>query len=179
MTSQNMWIILAILAGLFQTIRNTSSRSIAKIYKPSTVTLIRFGYALPFGFVYSLILYFMGYVAGVPTLNFFILTIAGSVLQAIGNTLFVNATKYGNFAVVVSFFRTDAIIIAILSAILFGTIYSPLAVLGILLTVIGTFVITFFKNKLSLKNLFSKDVLFGLSSALFMSGAVIIFGRIQ
>ena len=179
MTSQNMWIILAILAGLFQTIRNTSSRSIAKIYKPSTVTLITFGYALPFGFVYSLILYFMGYVAGVPTLNFFILTIAGSVLQAIGNTLFVNATKYGNFAVVVSFFRTDAIIIAILSAILFGTIYSPLAVLGILLTVIGTFVITFFKNKLSLKNLFSKDVLFGLSSALFMSGAVIIFGRIQ
>ncbi len=175
--TQNLWILLALLGGLFQTIRNTSSRTVAKIYKPSTVTLIRFGYALPFGLTYTLILYLMGFVAGVPTFSFFLFTIVGSVFQAIGNTLFVNATKYGNFAVVVSFFRTDAILIAILSTLIFNVQYSTIAIFGIFLTVFGTFLITFFKNKLKLSNLWSKDVVFGVSSAFFMAIAIMFFAE--
>ena len=166
---------MAILAGLFQTIRNTSSRTVAKIYKPSTITLIRFAYALPFALIYALILHMAGFVVGILTFNFLLFVTIASIFQIIGNTLFVNATKYGNFAVVVSFFRTDTILLAIISTLIFKVQYSGIAILGIFLTVFGTFLITFFKNKLKLSSLWSKDVLFGLSSALFIVGAIIFF----
>lgn len=154
-----IWIYLSLLAGTLQTIRNATSKSLVTRLRPNGVTLVRFGYALPFTVLYIFVLLALGFRAGELNALVFVFAFLTALFQMIGNFLLVSLFQYKNFAVAVNFSRTDLAFATILGVLFFGQFVSVWGLAAIVITLVATFYANGYDGRFD-----AKTVAAGLSS---------------
>ena len=167
------WFWFSLCASIFQTVRNSTSKSLSTYLNPLTVTLIRFGYGLPIIFLYILILYLLGYNLGKINLITLILIIVGAVFQSVSNLILVKTFSSKNFVTAITLNRTETLFAAFIGIIFFKDILSTFSIIGVFISLIGVFCLSNVNIlKLTFFSLFFKDraywlgILSGLGIAL-------------
>lgn len=131
-----MWVELSLAAGVFQTIRNALSRSIAGRVSPMLNSWSRFAFNLPFST--ALVATVIGR-NGVPELppSFFGYAALTAVSQAVANVALVAAFRRANFAQSIVFHKLEIAFTAVIGLAFFAESPSLVGWLGIGLCTIG------------------------------------------
>jgi drug/metabolite transporter (DMT)-like permease len=132
------WIAITIAAAFFQNLRSAMQRHLTGRLSAEGATYVRFLYAVPFAASYLGALHVWTH-ESVPDPNVpFVAWGAGGGLAQIGATLLLlRSFTVGNFAVGTAYSKTDTVQAAIFSALLLDERTSPLAVLGIIVSLVG------------------------------------------
>ena len=134
-----LWIIATLLASAFQTLRFTMQKILSSDALSTTgATFARFCYALPFLTV-GLVVYFSMNAVALPMLNAWLLLYAGvgGITQIFATVCVLAMFKYRNFAVGITFKKTEVILVALMGFVLLGESISGLGFGAILLGLIG------------------------------------------
>ena len=134
-----LWIIATLLASTFQTLRFTLQKILSSDALSATgATFARFCYALPFLTV-GLAVYFGMNAIAFPALNARLLVYAGvgGLTQIFATSCVLSMFKYRNFAVGITFKKTEVILVALVGFVLLGEGISALGFGAILLGLIG------------------------------------------
>jgi drug/metabolite transporter (DMT)-like permease len=156
-----LWIYLALAAGTLQTIRNATSKTLTQQLRPHAITLVRFGYAIPFTVLYLMLLFVLGFKLGGVTGSVCFFALLTALFQITGNFLLVSLFRYKNFAVAVNFSKTDFVFAAVLGVLVFGQLISFWGSAAIVLALVGAFYANANKG-----NVEAKTVGIGLASGL-------------
>jgi len=117
-----LWIIATLLASTFQTLRFTLQKILSSDALSATgATFARFCYALPFLTV-GLAVYFGMNAIAFPALNARLLVYAGvgGLTQIFATLCVLSMFKYRNFAVGITFKKTEVILVALVGFVLLG-----------------------------------------------------------
>jgi drug/metabolite transporter (DMT)-like permease len=172
-----MWIIYTLLAVVSQMMRNVFSKKLGNNISATAVSFARFFYAIPIVLIGFLAMqHFYG---GIEILSssFFVFAFLAAIFQILANTLLVSLFKEKNFAVAISFIKSEAIFIAILAVVFLTEIPSFWGGVGVFLAFLGLMVSALAKEKISVmrlwKALLTKGAYIGLSSGFFFALAVV------
>lgn len=163
-----MWIVLAIFAALMNAVRLGLQKHLNKGLSVEIVTWARYGFGLPFVLLYlALVCHFSGTVPAINT-EFLMHCTAGGVAQIGATILLVILFKHRNFAIGVTYSKTEAAQTALIGIVLFGETVSPVGMLAILLGVAGVIIISTDRENVRFSAVFSggagKSALIGISS---------------
>lgn len=138
-----LWIVLTIIAALVQSVRYALQKDLSGELSTNAVTLTRFLFGLPFSSLYLVVLHFVTG-ASFPVLNadFLALATIGGVAQILGTAALIISFRFRNFAVGVTYSKTEALQVAILGVLVFGAAITPLAFLAIGISVAGVIVMS-------------------------------------
>lgn len=174
-----MWILLTLIATALQTARNTLSKVLAADLDRETVTLARFLYALPVVSVITL----WGWERFGPTTisepQFFLWAALFAVMQLTANSIMLELFHHKNYAISITFIRSESFFIAILGWLFIGENLSLLGIIGMGLALIGVQIASLAKGKNTLtrflKSLTQRSALLGLATGFcFGVGAIAI-----
>jgi len=135
-----LWVALAVGAGLAQTTRNVVAQSLAARISPALNSWSRFAFALPLAAAACLLTMVE---SGIPTLPapFYGFCLLTAVSQLLGNITLVAAFRAGGFGEAIVFHKLEVILTAVVGALLFAEIPSPLGAAGIVLCALGVIAI--------------------------------------
>jgi drug/metabolite transporter (DMT)-like permease len=134
-----MWVELSLAAGVFQTVRNSLSRSLAGKTSPMLISWSRFAFNLPFSATVVWVLVERG---GAPELPapFFAYAAATAITQLLGNVALVAAFDRANFAQSIVLHKLEIAFTAVIGLALFGEVPSASGWLGIAACTAGVLV---------------------------------------
>lgn len=172
-----MWILITLLAVISQILRNLFSKKLSKELSSETVSMCRFLYAIPVvALGYLIGKYFLGNVE-ILSFEFFLWTTFFGFSQIIANALLVSLFHEKNFAVAITYIKTETIFTAILAFFFLSETLSILGWLGVIVAFIGLILTSFAKERVTFralqKSLFQKSTYKGLIAGLFFAVAVI------
>lgn len=129
----DLWIPVVLLAAAAQTVRNTAQRSLSGGLGAWPATLVRFLYGLPFSLACLGLLYALP--AQTPALPSFSLPYAGwiafgALFQVAATAALLLAMQAGNFAVSVTFSKTEVLQIVLFGAVFLGELPAPMQLLA-------------------------------------------------
>ncbi len=167
------WILLTLLAALMQAVRTAGQKRLAESIDVVIVSWVRFLFGLPFAliFFFWLVPKELSLVALPPKYWLYISVIALS--QLIATLMAVVLLGRRNFAIGSTLVKSEVIFTALLGLVLFAEYLSVLAWLAVLLGIIGLFVSSLGKFKLSLTDILTK---LDSKSALLGLGGGVLFG---
>lgn len=172
-----LWIVLSISAAFFQSLRFVLQKQLSQVKLTATgATLARFLYSAPAVVLLSVI-YFGQTEGGFPLLSttFWFHGAIGGVAQVLATICTVKTFAYRNFAVGVTFKKTEVMQAAVIGLILFS---EPVSLTGFVAIVLGFFGVLVLSSSVSgqgslRENLKSPATVLGLSAgALFGVSAV-------
>ncbi|TWX57799.1 DMT family transporter [Colwellia hornerae] len=149
-----------------QAIRTAGQKKLSAHLSAMATTGVRYIYALPFAFLYLLVMTEQQSVT-LPGLNatFLQYALIACVMQIIGTFCLVAAFKYRNFAVATSLAKTEAIQVAVVGALFFSVSLSLLAWFSVFIGVIGVLIVS--RVKFTFADVFQNPGAgFGLASGL-------------
>ena len=161
-----VWIYFTLLAAFMQAVRTAGQKQLSGYLTAMATTSVRYVYALPFAWIYLYWLLDFRQVS-VPELNndFLQYALIACVMQIIGTVCLVAAFKYRNFAVATSLAKTEAILVAIVGALIFSTSLSILGWLSVAVGVVGVIIVS--KVKFTYSDVFQNPGAgFGLAAGL-------------
>lgn len=172
-----LWIILSAAAALFQTMRFMLQKQLSQTKLTATgATLARFLYSAPLVVVLAaLYLQINDRPFSTPVQNFWFYGAIGGAAQVLATICTVKTFAYRNFAVGVTFKKTEVLQTAIIGLILFGEAVSGYGVFAMLIGFFGVLVLSgaISKQPSWRESLFSPATLLGLAAgALFGVSAV-------
>ncbi len=172
-----LWVLITILAVTSQLFRNVFSKQLSKKLSPETVSLARFLYGIPIIIiVYSIGESFYGSVE-ISSFYFYIWILIFSVTQIIANSLLVSLFHKKNFAVSITYIKTETIFAAILAILFLSENISFVAWIGVLIAFFGLILSSFSKNKIGFsalkKSIHQKSSYIGILSGLLFAIAVL------
>ncbi len=169
-----MWVWLTVFAALMQSIRTAGQKSLARTVSPMAATLVRYLFGLPFALMYLLIL--IGWQADSlqTSLNysriFFLYSSAAAIMQIVATVCLVSVMHSRNFAVGTAYAKTEAVLSAVLAAVLFQVVLSGFAWLSIVGGVAGVLLLSLPGARIKkLKFRLDRSVVLGLLSGLFFA----------
>ena len=133
-----------------QAVRTAGQKQLSGKLNAMATTGVRYLYALPFAWAYLWwVVDFRDVV--VPQLNndFLQFSLIACVMQIWGTACLVAAFRYRNFAVATSLAKTEAIQVAIVGALFFGATLSGLGWFSVVVGVMGVFLVSKVRFKLS------------------------------
>lgn len=135
-----LWVVLAVLAALFQTARNALAQSVASRISPALNSWSRFAFSLPWA---SLALLFVVTTHGLPRLPpaFFACCAITALAQLLGNVALIAAFRAGRFGEAIVFHKLEVILTAIVGAWWLAEWPSPRGAAGIAVCGLGVVVI--------------------------------------
>lgn len=170
-----MWWIFSSLASITQTSRNVVMKSLGHKLDEYINVWGRFTFLLPFAFILSAY-------HGFPKVGsyYWFFSILAGFLQVIATIFLSKAFKHGDISMSVAIWKLEVIFVLILGIIFLGEKITYLSVIGIIITVLGVYLLNIEKSHISflepIKHLFkSKDLRFALLSAIAISPTVILF----
>lgn len=170
----DLWIIATLCAATFQTARFMLHKLLATGDISATgSTFARFAYAMPAGAV-VLVLYLGLTGASLPTPApaFWPWAIVGGLGQILATVLVVLAFRERNFAVGITFKKTEVIQTALMGLVLLGEAISPLGWLAIGIGLVGVLMLSKTPDVTGLwRGLRSRAVLLGVGSGFFFAVA--------
>ena len=164
--SLEIWIAFTLLAAFMQAVRTAGQKKLSVHLNAMATTGVRYVYALPFAFIYLMLLLEYRH-QPFPELNpqFLQYALIACVMQIIGTACLVAAFKYRNFAVATSLAKTEAIQVAIVGALVFSVSMSFLGWLSVIIGVVGVIILS--RVKFTVKDLLQNPGAgFGLASGL-------------
>ncbi len=117
-----LWIFISFSAATFQTVRFMLQKLLATVtLTPAGATFSRFFYSAPFVWL-GLGLYLIGSGRAFPdlTIEFWIYALVGGLFQILGTICVVSLFKQRNFAVGITFMKTEVIQTALVGLVLLG-----------------------------------------------------------
>ncbi|AIY64159.1 DMT family transporter [Pseudoalteromonas piratica] len=156
-----LWVFFTVLAAFMQTFRNGLQSKLSKHVSTLGVTLARFLFATPIALIYIIVLYQYKPVE-IPTFNsqFYTYVAVAAGMQILATALMVVLFKQQNFAIGAGLAKSEALVAAILGALLFGSKLTLLGWFGVLIGALAVFVLSGLKFSQGFK---LKTVLIGLS----------------
>ncbi len=170
-----LWILFTFMAMIAQTLRTAGQKQLSLTLDSMTVTFVRFLFGLPFVLVYFSFLWTRNDVHPDPGVEFWIFCSLAAAAQILATFLMVQLFRRRNFAVGITYIRTEAFLTAFVGALLFGEVLSLAAWAAILTSVIGVLIMSAARNESSGSGTFawlaSPSAAIGLSSGLLFAFA--------
>ncbi|MEM1375979.1 MAG: DMT family transporter [Pseudomonadota bacterium] len=148
------WVLITIGAAFFQNIRSGLQKHLRGTVGTAAATFVRFGFGLPFAFVFLWIA--LGYTGhSVPSLpaSFWGWVMVGAICQILGQVLLVIMFTLKNFAVGGAYVRVEPVLAAVFGALLLAEWPSALLMAAVAISVIGVMLISLTGTKVSLATL--------------------------
>ncbi|PKP88376.1 MAG: EamA family transporter [Alphaproteobacteria bacterium HGW-Alphaproteobacteria-17] len=147
-----IWLPASLLGGLFQAWRTALQQRLRAELSVSGAGLVRYLYGLPFAAVFTAIwLAIIDAPMPEPTADFWLFAAIGAVTQMAGTILLIMSFGHRGFVVGTAFSKTEAIQVALVTALLFGERLPLLAWLGILIGVAGVLVLALVGQGITLR----------------------------
>lgn len=164
-----LWIPITIAAAFLQNLRSAAQKQLKGVIGTTGATFVRFGFGMPFAFLFVAILHF-GFGQRLPETNlpFLLWTVAGGLSQIAAQALLIQLFAFRNFAVGTAYSRTEPAQAAIFGLLFLGERASPGAILAICISVVGVMLISVAHVALSARSLvtsvFTRTAMLGLAS---------------
>ncbi len=170
----SLWIPITIAAAFFQNLRFMLQKRLKDRLSTSGVTLSRFLYAAPLAWTLVAGLLTAGGLSwpGI-TPGFLIYGALGGLAQIVATAMLIALFSHRNFAVGITFVKTETAMTAVLSGLILGEYVGPGASLAILVTVIGVLVMSRTPAGALFGDLVSRPALLGIGSGLVFAVASI------
>ena len=172
------WVVMTVAAAFLQNVRSTLQKYLEGRIGTTGATFVRFGFGLPFAFLFLGILYYgMGY--SLPTLHW---TFGGWIVlaalaQIFAQALLIHLFSYRNFAVGTAYSRTEPAQAALFGLIFLSETVSWVVLMAIAISVAGVMLISIARTELNptalLTSLASRTVAIGLCSGTFFGIAAV------
>ena len=132
----NLWVPLALAAGLLQSVRNGVAKSLAGEISPALNSWSRFAFNLPFATVLVAVLVVLH---GAPTTSvpYYAFCLGTGVTQLLGNMALIAAFRHANFAQAIVLHKLEIVFTAIVGVLFFGEFPTVVGLCGILLSATG------------------------------------------
>jgi drug/metabolite transporter (DMT)-like permease len=175
-----LWAIITVGSAFLQNLRSTLQKHLKGRMGTTGATFVRFGFGLPFAFLYLAVLHLgLGRPLPVPGLTFAIWAIIGALAQITATFLLVHLFSFRNFAVGTAYSRTEPAQAALLALILFGETIGLGTVAAILVSILGVMLISVARTALTPVSLVtsvgSRTALIGLTSGFFFGISAIAY----
>jgi len=143
-------------------------------------TFVRFGFGLPFAFLYLVVLWqVVGRPLPVPNGTFFLWAVIGGLAQIAATFLLVHLFSFRNFAVGTAYSRTEPAQAALFGLIFLGEKASEGTLVAIAISVVGVMLISVARTTLSARTLvtsvFSRTAGIGLLSGTFFGLSAVAY----
>jgi len=166
------WVLITVAAAFLQNVRSAMQKHLKGVMGTTGATFVRFGFGLPFAFLY---LFLLWQVAGrplpVPNGTFFLWAVIGGLAQIAATFLLVHLFSFRNFAVGTAYSRTEPAQAALFGLIFLGERASQGTLVAIAISVVGVMLISVARTTLSPRTLvtsvFSRTAGIGLLSGTF------------
>ena len=137
------WIYFTLLAAFMQAIRTAGQKHLSGQLNAMATTGVRYLFALPFAWFYAWWLLDYKEIQ-VPSLtpSFLQYALVACVMQILGTACLVAAFRYRNFAVATSLAKTEAIMVAVVGALLFSISLSAIGWLSVVIGVVGVLLVS-------------------------------------
>jgi drug/metabolite transporter (DMT)-like permease len=163
------WILFTIAAAFLQNLRNGLQKSINSVLSTTGAAYTRFAFGLPLAIIYWLILRFVMEDQLIWGWLFWTYAFVGGVAQVLAMVTLLLAFSLRGFAVGTAYAKTETLQTAIFTVILLGEAVSSQALIAIVISLIGVFMLSSAKSGTALKDIFvsvtEKAALYGLASA--------------
>jgi drug/metabolite transporter (DMT)-like permease len=166
------WTIITVGSAFLQNLRSTLQKHLKGRMGTTGATFVRFGFGLPFAFLYLAILHLgLGRPLPVPGVTFAIWAVIGALAQITATFLLVHLFSFRNFAVGTAYSRTEPAQAALLALVLFGETIGLGTVAAILVSILGVMLISVARTAFTplslVTSVTSPAALIGLASGLF------------
>jgi drug/metabolite transporter (DMT)-like permease len=171
------WAIITFGSAFLQNMRSALQKHLKGKMGTTGATFVRFGFGLPFAFLYLGLLHLaFDRPMPVPDGHFAVWAMLGALAQIAATFLLVHLFSFRNFAVGTAYSRTEPAQAALIALILFGETVRLPVVGAIGVSIVGVMLISVARTELTLKSLVtslgSRTAIIGLTSGFFfgMSG---------
>ncbi len=139
-----VWIVLALLAALFQVLRNTAMKRLGHALDEYINVWGRFTFLLPFALLFVL-------ARGWPALEpgFFLWCAAFGVTQTVSTLALSKALKLSEISLVTALWKVSLLVLLVLGYVSIGERPSILGVAGVLLSATGVYLLNISRARLS------------------------------
>lgn len=165
-----LWILFTLMAVCAQTVRTAGQKQLSLTLDSLTVTYARYLYGAPFVLAYFYYLWNRAEVLPDPAPIFWILCTFAAGAQILATVLMIQLFRRRNFAVGITYIRSEAFLTAFLGAAFFGEMLSLSAWIAILTSVAGVMVMSSARTESTgsgiIAWLTSPSAVIGLSSGL-------------
>ncbi|MEE2995827.1 MAG: DMT family transporter [Pseudomonadota bacterium] len=172
------WVVITVAAAFLQNIRSTLQKYLKGRIGTTGATFVRFGFGLPFSFIFLGILYYgAGYTLPRLHLAFIGWVVLAALAQIFAQTLLIHLFSYRNFSVGTAYSRTEPAQAALFGLIFLSETVSWVVVLAIAISVAGVMLISVARNEMKPTTLFTslatRSVAIGLCSGTFFGIAAV------
>ncbi len=171
-----LWIPITLAAAFLQNLRMMLQKHLKSQLSTNGVTYARFIWALPLAVVFALV---YGRLSGqaLPQLHgyFALYALIGGVAQILATVALVALFSLRNFAVGISFSKTETVQTALVGLFLLGDQITLWAGLGILISLIGVIFVSVEPKKIAGQGLLGRAALLGLASGAFFGVASVAY----
>lgn len=138
-----LWIPLTIAAAFCQNLRSALQKRLQSDLSTTGATFARFIYAFPLAIAYVWALHaFAGHAVPATHPRFVFYAVTGGVAQIFGTALLLYAFTFRNFLVGTTYSKTEAVQAAVFGLVVLGESVTPLAGLGVLVSLVGVVAIS-------------------------------------
>ena len=138
-----LWVLTTLIASAAQTGRNAAQSGLTKTIGTLGATQVRFLFGLPFALIFlALVPWVTGEAIPMPGLRALLFTAAGALAQIAATALMLVTMKSQNFAVTTAWLKTEAVIVALASALILGDPLSGAMLAAIAVATSGVLIMT-------------------------------------
>lgn len=175
-----LWVLITVGSAFLQNLRSTLQKHLKGRMGTTGATFVRFGFGLPFAFLYLAILHLgLNRPLPVPGPTFAVWALVGALAQIAATFLLVHLFSFRNFAVGTAYSRTEPAQAALLALVLFGETIGLGTVAAILVSILGVMLISVARTAFSPLSLVtsvgSRTALIGLTSGFFFGLSAIAY----
>ncbi len=172
------WVVITVAAAFLQNVRSTLQKYLKGRIGTTGATFVRFGFGLPFAFLFLGILYYgMGYALPALHWTFGGWIVLAALAQIFAQALLIHLFSYRNFAVGTAYSRTEPAQAALFGLIFLSETVSWVVLMAIAISVAGVMLISIAQTELNptalLTSLASRTVAIGLCSGTFFGIAAV------
>lgn len=174
------WVIITVAAAFFQNVRSTLQKYLKGRIGTSGATFVRFGFGLPFAFLFLAVLHYgAGYTLPVLHGEFLGWVVVAALSQITAQALLIHLFSYRNFAVGTAYSRTEPAQAALFGLIFLSETVSWTVLLAIAISVAGVMLISIARTERNpgalIGSLSSRTVAIGLCSGSFFGLSAVAY----
>ena len=132
-----LWIPITFAAAFLQNLRTALQQQLTSVLDATEASYVRFCYAVPFAWMYLAVLIWVGFRPPELSWDFGGHVLIGAVCQILGTGALIRSFQTRNFAVGTAYSKTETVQAALFAAVIMGESMNPVALTGILVSLLG------------------------------------------
>ena len=137
-----LWIPITFAAAFLQNLRTALQQQLTSVLDATEASYVRFCYAVPFAWMYLAVLIWVGFRPPELSWDFAGHVLIGAVCQILGTVALIRSFQTRNFAVGTAYSKTETVQAALFAAVIMGESMNPVALTGILVSLLGVVVLS-------------------------------------